>query len=167
MIMGRIRSAPDVDAFAGDGAGRSAVTDESSGACIVMTESDMASSSMLVSGESPECVSVSWGTAESSLGPNADGVRSSGLSYGSVGSGVASGSDRDISLSSVGVEGVLDDMRLIVMSLASGPSSDDEGLKGSPSGRSCIGGSRERPSVKLSKIRIARVATYRRQSYGL
>jgi hypothetical protein len=103
MMIGKIKSAPDVEGFEG---GVVVVDGTSSGACRVMTESDMASSSMLVSGDFPECVRVNCGTVVSPLGANADGVRSSGLSYGSVGNGVASGSEGDMSLISVGVEGV-------------------------------------------------------------
>ena len=56
MMIGNIKSAPDVDVFEGGFAGADA--DEASRPCIVMTESDMASSNMLVSGECPESVSV-------------------------------------------------------------------------------------------------------------
>jgi len=55
MMIGRIKSAPEVDCFEGGG------TDAGAGdsdAWMVMTESDMASSSILVSGDCPESVSV-------------------------------------------------------------------------------------------------------------
>jgi hypothetical protein len=46
---------------------------------------------------------VSCGTSESRLGSKADGVRSNGFSSASVGRGVASGSEGDMSDISVGV----------------------------------------------------------------
>ena len=110
MMIGKIKSAPDVEGFEG---GVAEVGGISSGACKVMTESDMASSSMLVSGDWPEWVRVNRGTVVSPLGSKADGVRSRGLSCGSVGNGVASGSDGDMSFISVGVEGVREGTGLI------------------------------------------------------
>jgi len=132
MIIGRIKSAPDVDCF--EGGGTDAGADDSE-AWIVMTESDMASSSILVSGDCPESVRVNWGTAASGLGSKADGVRSRGFSS-AVGSGVASGSTGDISLISVGVEGVFEGTGL--RSSLSGVARFEavDGLYGSPSGRS-------------------------------
>ena len=132
MMIGRIKSAPEVDCFEGGGTDVGA---DDSDAWIVMTESDMASSSILVSGDCPESVRVNWGTAASGLGSKADGVRSRGFSS-AVGSGVASGSTGDISLISVGVEGVLEETGL--RSSPSGVSRFEgvDGLYGSPSGRS-------------------------------
>jgi hypothetical protein len=149
-MIGRIKSAPDVDCLEGGGTEAEAEEVESSGACIVMTESDMASSSILVSGDWPESVRVNWGTAKSALGSNADGVRSRGLSSVPVGSGVASGSDGDMSLISVGVDGVFEGTGLRSSLTEASVSVGANGLYGSPSGRSWIGGSDERPSGAIS-----------------